>query len=92
MHQAAQMQATHLVACGADALLNDHMVHRLIIYTQDEGGSVILVVGGLAVSQAGSALHAAGRVCTGETLLTDDQTQPGFESRHCRARLRSLCY
>ncbi len=57
-------RARHLVASGADALLNDHVVHRLIVHTQDLCGAKLLVVGGLAVCQAGSILHAGWRACS----------------------------
>ena len=48
---AAQRQDSraHLVASGADALFNDHVVHWLIIHTQNKSGPILLIVGGLAV-------------------------------------------
>lgn len=56
--------ARHLVSCGADALVYDHVVHRLIVHTQDLCGAKLLIVGGLAVCQAGSILHAGRRACS----------------------------
>jgi hypothetical protein len=34
------------------------MVHRLIVHTEDLCGAILLIVGGLAVCQARSILHA----------------------------------
>ena len=54
------MQQVHLVASPADALFNDHVIDGLIIYTQDECGPKLLIVGGLAVCQAATVLQTAG--------------------------------
>ena len=54
----------YLVACRTYALLNDHVVHWLVIHTQNECCAVLLIVGGLAVCQAGTSLQAAGRAYT----------------------------
>ena len=50
----------YLVAMRGDNLLNDQVVGGLIVHCQDKRGSVRLHVGGLAVCQTATILHAAG--------------------------------
>ena len=56
---AAAAAAAHLVAGTAEALLNHHVIHRLVIYTEYEGRAILLVVGLLAVRQTRQVLETA---------------------------------
>lgn len=49
----AAAAAAYLVACTAEALLDDHVVHWLIIHAEYERRAILLVVGLLAVCQTG---------------------------------------
>ena len=84
------MHRSYLVASTADALFNNHVIDRLIIYTQDECGPKLLVVGGLAVCQTAAILQTAGSPYTPQQqpsshthlqLWQDDQST---EAQLCR--------